>query len=78
MSVLYFAEVTGIMDERRASENMVLRIQCDEILHYANQYAPQEREQRMLEWIEKYALNFRENLDDILAFVEKITQSSAS
>ena len=60
------------MNDRRTSENMVLRLQCEEILKYVSQYPPEEKEQRILEWIEKYTAIYRENMDSILAFVEKM------
>ncbi len=50
---------------------MLLRRQCEEITNYVNGFPPEEKEQRTLEWIEKYATVYRENMEAILVFVER-------
>ena len=59
------------MDERRNSEKVILRWECEEINNYASQFPPEEREQRMMEWINRYATAYRANMEDILSFVNR-------
>lgn len=59
------------MIEKRDPQNLLLRQQCDEIQNYIEQFPIEEREPRIMEWIEKYAIIYRKNMEAILAFTER-------
>ncbi|MBF0287632.1 MAG: hypothetical protein HQM14_07420 [SAR324 cluster bacterium] len=59
------------MQEKRQIENMLLRRQCDEIQNYISRYPSEEKEQRIIEWIEKYAMGYRKNMESIIGFVNR-------
>ncbi len=50
---------------------MLLRRQCDEIQNYISRYPSEEKEQRIIEWIEKYAMGYRKNMESIIGFVNR-------
>ena len=57
-------------DDRRLDENVLMRLQCEEVKNYAELFPEEEKENRMVEWISKYALDYRENMDVIKRFVQ--------
>lgn len=56
---------------RREEDRFVLQHQCEEIKHYILSFPEEERAEKELEWIEKYASTYRNNMDKVKDFVEK-------
>ncbi len=54
------------MQDKKESTNQLLLRQCQEINNYISQFPPEEKDQRILEWIEKYAVAYRQNMEALL------------